>query len=364
MGGRECSSSLWPTTTAQDVGSGRSKYTGGAMHPGTTLNDAVNTWPTARAEDSESTGAHRGAADTLTSATQEWPTPKAQSHAGMRGNDLRHGRVLDEDAANWRTPNMRDHHPQGPRADHPQRQLYLSDQTSQWRTPSADHKDKGASQPPEKRPAGGHTLDLQDQAEFWPTPAARDWKSGEALQEYGNARPLNEAALEFWGTPRVGMERLQEVYYDRGKHNVEEQAGAFMENWPTPRKSDTQADRPLTMSSTGTIVRQGNSDTFGANLADIAAAFSSPPAPPIPDGLSFYGRVRILLPLCRRLRCSLPSPYRKVRSMFRRKLNPNFVDWLMGQPVGWSSAGLVFNSEEMESYLCNARRFLENSPRD
>jgi hypothetical protein len=171
------------------------------------------------------------------------------------------------------------------------------------------------------------------------------------LQEYGNARPLNEAALEFWGTPRVGMERLQEVYYDRGKHNVEEQAGAFMENrmWPT-----------ATASTGGSTFTDGQ----GNALKTATEIYFSPPDHPIPDGLSFYGRVRILLPLCRRLRCSLPSPYNKVRSMFRRKLNPNFVDWLMGQPVGWSSAGLVFSSEETASYLCNARRFLENSPRD
>jgi hypothetical protein len=297
-------------------------------------------------------------------AVANWPTPKAQSHNGERGNDLRHGRVLDEDAANWRTPNMRDHHPQGPRADHPQRQLYLSDQTSQWRAPSAGHKAKGASQPPEKRLAGGHTLDLQDQAEFWPTPAARDWKSGEALQEYGNARPLNEAALEFRGTPSVGMERLQEVYYDRGKHNVEEQAGAFMENWPTPRKAANYRmwNTPKASQTMGKWGRT-NGNVY-LKLDGQAEAFSSPPAPPIPDGLTFWQRTRFLLRLCRRLKSSLPSPYNRVRSMFRRKLNPNFVDWLMGWPIGWSSGsesgGPDCRSVETALYLSNARRRLES----
>jgi hypothetical protein len=233
---------------------------------------------------------------------------------------------------------MRDHHPQGPRTDHPQRQLYLSDQTSQWRTPSAGHKAKGASQPPLKRLAGGHTLDLQDQAKFWSTPQAHDAQGPKTPKQIEAMRLKNGA----------------------GVRNLNED----VDNWPTPRKSDMQADRPLTMSSTGTIVRQGNSDTFGANLADIAANFSSPPALAIPDGLSFWQRVRILLPLCRRLKSSLPSPYNKARSMFRRKLNPNFTDWLMGWPVGWSSgsesAGPDCKSVETASYLSNARRFLES----
>jgi hypothetical protein len=39
-------------------------------------------WPTPRAEDSESTGAHRGNADTLTSATRlaSWATPTSRDH--------------------------------------------------------------------------------------------------------------------------------------------------------------------------------------------------------------------------------------------------------------------------------------------
>jgi hypothetical protein len=408
---------FWPTATADDAKSNRSQgySTESGRHPGTTLNDAI----------------------------QQWPTPKAQSHNGERGNDLRHGRVLDEDAANWRTPHMRDHHPQGPRADHPQRQLYLSDQTSHWRTPDAPSAKGGGSRTHTTSAGNGHQLTIAEQAERWSTPNAHDAmgrrsESATLSDNHYYPHDLNTEA-ELWRTPQNcspnslrGSGQNPELRREQN-HNVTLQDQACY--WPTPRKSDTQADRPLTMSSTGTIVRQGNSDTFGVNLADIAANFSmwptpdastnrksrkamtastangrrsgggnssppgleqmaelalgempeelrgiplppatqkilrttfhsSPPAHPIPDGLSFYERVRILLRLCRRLRCSLPSPYNKVRSMFRRKLNPNFVDWLMGQPVGWSSAGLVFSSEETASYLCNARRFLENSPRD
>lgn len=69
----------WPTTTKED---GRSSARHGYMvtgNQGTTLLDAARmaTWPTPRAEDSESTGAHRGRPDTLTSAARvaTWATP-------------------------------------------------------------------------------------------------------------------------------------------------------------------------------------------------------------------------------------------------------------------------------------------------
>jgi hypothetical protein len=43
----------------------------------------------------------------------------------------------------------------------------LANDIAQWRSPLADHSHKGGSQASEQRLAGGHTLDLQDQAEHW-----------------------------------------------------------------------------------------------------------------------------------------------------------------------------------------------------
>jgi len=76
-------------------------------------------WPTARAEDSESTGAHRGSPDTLTSAAQVsgWPTPKTPTggaesaerkqelgRTDSGGGDLQAAATL----AGWCTPNAMD----------------------------------------------------------------------------------------------------------------------------------------------------------------------------------------------------------------------------------------------------------------
>lgn len=62
----------------------------------------------------------------------------------------------------------------------------------------------------------------------WPTPRSAD---SEACGNHPNATDSLTGATRNWGTPRVGMERGEGHWYDRGKHNIEENAGAFMTNW-------------------------------------------------------------------------------------------------------------------------------------
>ena len=64
-----------------------------------------------------------------------------------------------------------------------------------------------------KRKAGGHGPTLADQVEhqLLPTPAARDWKSGQSNLIGTNARPLNEVVEMLLPTPMAADGRL-----DRG----------------------------------------------------------------------------------------------------------------------------------------------------
>jgi hypothetical protein len=78
-------------------------------------------WPTPRAEDSESTGAHRGTPDTLTSAARlsGWPTPTARDHFPPHTPEYiaekkaqGHGMANLSDVVmltGWATPTSRDH---------------------------------------------------------------------------------------------------------------------------------------------------------------------------------------------------------------------------------------------------------------
>jgi hypothetical protein len=132
------------------------------------------------------------------------------------------------------------------------------------------------------------------------------------------------------------------------------------EYWQTPRtpQGGNKLD-PATVARRGVDAR-GIKHTV--DLKNQAELFPSLPQDlSIVDGLSFSERVRIFLQLCRQLRLRLPWPYNRVRSIFRPRLNPIFVDWLMGAPLGWSNADLVFSAQEMESYLSRLRshtRFL------
>jgi hypothetical protein len=287
----------WPTPNTKDAeAAARHTTETGVMHPGTTLTDAIRQWPTPAGRDhrdpnaksyQERDGSTKG--EQLPNFVEhQWPTPKAQSHEGRRGNDLRHGRILDEDANQWRTPNTRDHHPQGPRQD-AQRQLYVADQAASW----------------------------------WPTPDTSNRKSAKAM----TASTENGRRSGGGNSSPPGLEQMAEIAC--GETPAELQ-GILLP--PATQRALTQVS--------------------GSCL---------PPAPVTHGGLPFSTRVRILLLLCRQLRRRLPSPYRRSpRSIFRKKLNANFGDWLMGWLPGWSNADRVFSASEMESYLFNARSRLRS----
>lgn len=179
----------------------------------------------------------------------------------------------------------------------------------QWMTPNtpnggrklsqADVEAKGATE------RGKRQVGLENQSEFWASPQARARRdAGYPLRSDGRLR--NQA--QDWLTPHGLTDHLEGV---------------------------------------------------GGEFAEQATTWEpSHPARQIPGGLTFWQRVRILLLLCRQLRRALPSPYNKVRSMFKRKLNPDFVDWLMGWPIGFTSEGRVFSAEEMELYRFRQRQSL------
>lgn len=177
-----------------------------------------SSWPSPRAEDSEACGNHPAAMDSLTGASAMWRTPTACSENSLRGSgqdaETRvaqgHAVNLQDQTKMWSTPNV-PNVPNGGRTLSEQdilsrgktakgkRQVGLENEARLWHTPSAGHPDKGGAQAPEKRLAGGHTLDLQDQVSTWATPSARDWKSGDASEAVysANAGPLNEQAERF-----------------------------------------------------------------------------------------------------------------------------------------------------------------------
>ena len=161
--------------------------------------------------------------------------------------------------------------------------------------------------------SGGGDLQAQVLQWVWPSPAARDWRSPNAIPD-----------IERRGT-------------DKGQ-----QLPNFVEAWHTPHGLANHAE--------GAVGEFAEQATKWECLL---------PVQQIQSGLTFWQRVRILRRLCLQLRSSLPTPYRKGRSMFRRKLNPDFTDLLMGWLVGWSSGsenvGPDFNAAVTEWFHSNRR---------
>lgn len=81
----------WPSPATTDGASAaRGTTTTGIMHPGTSLTDAIRSWPSPRAEDSEFCGNHPGAQDSLTGVIQDWSPPSTslptEPETGTAGN--------------------------------------------------------------------------------------------------------------------------------------------------------------------------------------------------------------------------------------------------------------------------------------
>lgn len=189
---------------------------------------------------------------------------------------------------------------------------------SSW--PSAtDISSRGGSQSPEKRRGGGHAVNLEDVADNWAAPQARDHfppHSPEriaAMKAEGHGmRNLNDEAAA-WSSPKASDPEKAGPNMRGSKGDVPLLGQAA--NWPAPAARDHKG------SSADCIIRQDGKSQ--ADMLDFAAEqFFLPPSSPAPataDGST----------------CLTASPNSNLPSA-KRKLNPIFVEALMRWPTGLS----------------------------
>lgn len=162
-------------------------------------------------------------------------------------------------------------------------------------------------------------MNLQTAVEHWATPQAHD------------ATPGNAARVRRYGTKHGGR-------------NLTDDVAA----WASPASRDFRTPNLKPYAQRG-------GGTKGEQLANqVVHSFphsprSSRPAPP--TGL--LGSPSSLI--VRTLHRLYPPPRPGSQHL---RLNPNFVDWLMGWPVGWTNASHVFAPGEMESWRLQALRHL------
>ena len=108
-----------------------------------------------------------------------------------------------------------------------------------WRSPgvTTGGAASGSGQSPEIRLAGGHQINLADQAKLvaWPTPATADGERGSQTYERGNLTMRGAALQAAWPTPRsveAGHATGNPERADNHKARLEDTV--FLAAWPTP----------------------------------------------------------------------------------------------------------------------------------
>lgn len=282
--GNQATGKDWPTPDASpDRGSNR-RYTEGDIRTGRMLKQEAQNWPSPRAEDSESCGNHPEKQDSLTGATSLWATPS--SHDGRRETDTsstQHSN-LQLEAQSWEGAE------QCSRVNSPQPTLNGFEVEGQ----SAPQSVMLATHTESDKPT-----DLQN--DQWPSPAARDHRTpnSQSYRDRGGAdkgEQLPNYVEHKWGTPRVTT--------NGGVGQVEPSAGSRIEdqakNWQTPRTGRGKFTRDHGQKGSERLTLEGS-----ASLHRVQS---------IHDGRELSEK-------------DLGSPLR---------LNPRFVEWLMGWPIGFT----------------------------
>ena len=241
IGAKEYSSLRWTTPQTSECESAprpSRKETGRTTEY---LGRQVAMWPSPRAEDSESCGNHPDATDSLTGATRLWPTPVAnddnkspEAHmrmkANMPGGPRTQPTSLQVVSQMWQTPQV----PNGggkTRGQDRSDELLLEGQASMWATPTAAGSKGGSPQDSKGK------RDLRLDLEKWPTPQARDFRSGQASQETmdSNARPLNEVAESSHLVPVIstdGVELSKTAASTTSRRRLNPAFGCWLQGWP------------------------------------------------------------------------------------------------------------------------------------
>jgi hypothetical protein len=176
-----------------------------------------------------------------------------------------------------------------------------------FKTPTSNLGINGGSQHPDKRKAGGHGPTLADEVEhLLPTPAARDWKSGESNLMDRNSRPLNEVVVNLLPTPTASNpndgESL-ESWEARRKRNLAKGINGngqgtplaiAVKLLPTPRASDGEKGGPNQRGSKGDLMlpsaaaqllptptasdSERTSSSYGRGNPTLTGAITDPPS--------------------------------------------------------------------------------------
>jgi hypothetical protein len=220
------------------------------------------------------------------SGSLSWPTIRASEYkdvgpVGSKSHDHMLGKhylcaVVTQEETNWPTAQVTDSmgacltekrlcRPKGTQlreAVHgqaaPASSSSLGSRQELWQTPDVGSTAGGRTA---RGQSEAHRASLQRQTNHWATPRTPTGgpESAQRKQELGRTTSgggdLASQAMTQWGSPRTGIRGDTHFSYDRGKHNIEEQAGASMKGGGklNPRWVETLMGLPIGWTMPGCI---------------------------------------------------------------------------------------------------------------
>jgi DNA (cytosine-5)-methyltransferase 1 len=156
----------------------------------------------------------------------------------------------------------------------------------------------------------------ETESSLWPTPKASDAKRGDSPSERNRHTPCLPAAVNMWPTPTASdwkgrgpnskQQGLPEVVKTRG--NL----------WPTPTTADTFTPKSRSNPTLGDAAR--------------ASTYPTPTHGKMAGGTGAFNKVQELF-----TQGQITDEERKsMQAGNGGKLNPTWVEWLMGFPLGWT----------------------------
>lgn len=231
----------------------------------------------------------------LQAQASNWPTPtKSDGNSQVNPSPKRCGGIMHESlrvvANNWPSPdcrNMMDGKSMRKEA-YASHGVSLHHRVSSWPTPrSSTNENRTTKNAPSH--GAGHGKTLAGEVGNWPTVSARDWRSGKASDATmtRNARPLNEMVISSWKTPHG---------FQAGNGPMGNEFSQSIKRWKTPTRSLADKETAGKCGTRKRIPAQCQSLLRGQETQD-------------------------------------GQPSSKKHPGSRLRLNPVFVEWLMGWPM-------------------------------
>lgn len=261
----------------------------------------------------------------------KWPTPRAISGGAESAESAERKKALGRTEAgggdlqaaaqNWPTPNVPNGGrisadsvgPTGMTPDGRKRQVSIETAVANWPTPIAGDAHLSSSKEASDRrlAEGKKTLSRVVEGASWPTPKARDYRDGAGESAAGRESPdLNCVAERFPSGP-LDLTRWADgpscfladpIWLPQSPTSPETsgRGASSLQAWPTPAATDSMGARNLTCKRP-----EGTKHHNGITLTDTI------------------------------------QPTKEQSSATKARLNPRFVEWLMGAPIGWTDFGPV-----------------------